>query len=97
MELGLAIRRRLNFRRLCIAPELIKLVDREGEHRPGNQDKFNQPAQCKSPSEVLFGWLRDLFSGQDAVARGLREDDFRDLGGFFLVGKMAHAAKEDRF
>ena len=96
-ELSLAIARSFSFCGLSVTPELYKLVDCEGEHRPGNQDKFNQPAQRNTPSEMLLCWLRDFFPGQDAVARGFGKDVFRNVGGFFFVRKMAHAAKENNF
>ncbi len=79
---------------LSVKSELYKLVDCKGEDRPRNQDKFNQP-QRNTPSERLLCWLRDIFPGQDAVARGFGKDVFRNLGGFFFVRKMAHTAKEN--
>jgi len=82
---------------LSVTPELYKLVYCKGEYRPGNQDKFSQPAQRNTPSEMLLRRLRDIFPGQDAVARSFGKDVFRNVGGFFFVRKMAHTAKENNF
>ena len=96
-DLSLAVARGFNLRGLSVTPELDKLVNCEGEHRPGNQDKFNQPAQRNTPLEMLLCWLRDVFPGQNAVALGFGKDAFRNLGGFFFVCKMADTAKENSF
>jgi hypothetical protein len=55
-DLGLALARRL---KLCRRrSEFNGLVDRKGEHRPGNQDKFNRPPnallQKCHPAGTLF-------------------------------------------
>ena len=67
-DLGLAIARSFSFCGLSVTPELYKLVDCEGEHRPGNQDKFNQPAQRNTPS------------GDHILKRGKRPDGGRLAG-----------------
>jgi hypothetical protein len=46
---------------------------------------------------MLLCWLMDLFLGQNAVTLGFGKDVSRNLGWFFLVGKMAHVAKKNDF
>ncbi len=84
-ELGLAVARRVNLGGLAVPFQLDQLVHREGEHRPGNQHKFNQPAQRNTPLGLLLCCFGDVFPGQDAVARGFGKDEFRNLGRFFFV------------